>query len=286
VLKPERILVTGGAGFVGLHVTAALVAAGHHVRLLGPGPEIPGRLEYRRGEVADVAAVGRAVKDCTAVINAAPGLAGTTTVLKAAVAEGCDPIVEITTPASHAEKPAAVAVARRLQEAGSPVAIVHCGDVFGPDDPQPGELTVLIRDILHGRPWVQPAGQWLATDVRDVARVAVTALTGREPRTHPAPGRTLDGPGLWRILREVTGRRLPAITLPWRRATSAVGETDDALRRATSAVGETDDALRRATAATGEAEETSRPTAQTIRDTVTWLHLTGHLTAKQAGHAA
>lgn len=272
MLKPERVLVTGGAGFVGLHVTAALVAAGHNVRLLGPGPEVPGRIEYRRGEVCDVAAVGRAVKDCTAVINAATGLAGTTTVLKAAVAEGCDPIVEITAPAGHAGRPDAEAIARRLQAAGSPVSIVHTGDVFGPDDPRPCELTVLIRDILHGRPWVQPAAHWFATDVREVTRVAMTALAGKEPQTHPAPGRTLDGPGLWRILREVTGRRLPAIALPWRRVTAAAGEPDEPSRRVTAAV--------------GEPVETSRPTAETVRDTVTWLHRTGHLTAKQAGQAA
>jgi dihydroflavonol-4-reductase len=260
VVKRERILVTGGAGFVGLHLTEALLAAGHSVRLLGPGPERPGRIEYRRGEVSDVAAVGRAVRDCTAVINAASGLAGTTTVLKAAVAEGCDPIVEMTMPTADPEKPAAEEIARRLQDAGSPVTIVHTGDVFGPDDPQPGELTVLLRDILHGRPLVQPAGRWLATDVRDVAGLAVTALTGEEPRTYPAPGRTLDSGGLWRILREVTGRRLPAVALPWRRATATTAEEAPAGERA-------------------------RPTAETIRDTVVWLRLTGHLTAGQAGRA-
>jgi nucleoside-diphosphate-sugar epimerase len=263
VLKPERILVTGGAGFVGLHLTAALVEAGHNVRLLGPGPEKPGLVEYRRGEPGDVAAVGRAVQDCTAVINAATGLAGTTTVLKAAVAAGCDPIIEITGPDADAEKPDAEAIARRLRDAGSPVSIVHTGDVFGPDDPRPGELTVLLRDILHGRPVVQPAGHWLATDVRDVARLAVTALA-EEPQTYPAPGRTLDSRGLWKILREVTGRRLPAIALPWRRGTPAEAGAGVMVG---PVAGET-------------------PTAETIRDTVTWLHRTGHLTARQAGQAA
>jgi dihydroflavonol-4-reductase len=269
VLKPERILVTGGSGFVGLHLTEALVAAGHNVRLLGPGPEKPGQIEYRRGDPGDVAAVGRAVRDCTAVINAATGLAGTTTVLKAAVAAGCDPIIEITLPAADSAKPDAEAIARRLQDAGSPVSIVHTGDIFGPDDPQPGALTVLVRDILHGRPIVQPVGRWLATDVRDVAGLAVTALGAKEPRSYPAPGRTLDSRGLWKILREVTGRRLPAIALPWRRSPA-----------------EQQTAEQQAAGSQPAQKPATRPTAETVRDTVTWLHRTGHLTAKQAGKAA
>jgi nucleoside-diphosphate-sugar epimerase len=65
----DAILITGGAGFVGLNVTEALLARGDHVVVFGreaalpdPAPAIfarlPGRLTVIQGDVADAAALG------------------------------------------------------------------------------------------------------------------------------------------------------------------------------------------------------------------------------------
>ena len=114
-----RVLVTGGTGFVGSHAAAALVRAGHDVRLLARRPEqvpvtfAPHRVETGdvvRGDVLDEQAVAGAVRGCDAVVHAAAVFSldrrdaatmtatnerATRTVLGAAVDAGCDPVVHV-----------------------------------------------------------------------------------------------------------------------------------------------------------------------------------------------
>ena len=77
-----RVLVTGGAGFVGRGLVRDLVDAGHAVRVLdtlaeqvhGPGADWPPELagaELRRGDVRDPAAVAEAVAGVEAVAHLA-----------------------------------------------------------------------------------------------------------------------------------------------------------------------------------------------------------------------
>src|SRR5262245_25904798 len=111
------VLVTGGTGFVGSHAVAALVAAGHRVRVLARSPErVPVALaplgvdgvETAVGDVTDPAAVERAVEGCGAVLHAASvfcldarrseemravNVRGTEIVLGSAHRLGLDPIV-------------------------------------------------------------------------------------------------------------------------------------------------------------------------------------------------
>jgi nucleoside-diphosphate-sugar epimerase len=114
------VLVTGGTGFIGSHTVAALVAAGHRVRLLVRDPErvrpalephgCADRVEPVTGDVTDPGAVERAVAGCAAVVHAAAvynldaraypeigrtNVRGAETVLDAAGRHGCDPIVHV-----------------------------------------------------------------------------------------------------------------------------------------------------------------------------------------------
>ena len=70
-------LVTGGAGFIGSHTAAALIAQGLRVRVLddlcsGSLANLVGLdVEFHEGSVADSDAVGRAMQGCTEVVHLA-----------------------------------------------------------------------------------------------------------------------------------------------------------------------------------------------------------------------
>jgi nucleoside-diphosphate-sugar epimerase len=114
-----RVLVTGGTGFVGSHIAAAVVRAGHDVRLLVRRPErVPHALaplgineaDTLTGDVLDPASVKAAVEGCDTIISAAAAYSldpkkaeavlatnarATEVVLEAAVEAGLDPIIHV-----------------------------------------------------------------------------------------------------------------------------------------------------------------------------------------------
>jgi UDP-glucose 4-epimerase len=64
----ERVLVTGGAGFIGSHLSAALLSEGYRVRILddlsvGRIENVPEGCEFLQGSITDDAAVERATSD-------------------------------------------------------------------------------------------------------------------------------------------------------------------------------------------------------------------------------
>jgi UDP-glucose 4-epimerase len=77
----KRVLVTGGAGFIGSHVVDRLVEGGYVVRVLdnlstGRRENLKGHLgggwvEFVKGDVRDVKAVKRSVRGCDAVVHLA-----------------------------------------------------------------------------------------------------------------------------------------------------------------------------------------------------------------------
>lgn len=116
-----KVLVTGATGFVGSHVAAALVGAGHRVRVLARRPARIAHalaplgsadVELVEGQVTDRSVVARAVAGCQGVLHAAnvytfdprrrhemssTNVEGTDVVLRLATDAGCDPVVHIST---------------------------------------------------------------------------------------------------------------------------------------------------------------------------------------------
>lgn len=110
-----RVLVTGGAGFIGSNLVDALVAGGHEVRVLddltgGYVENVPPEAEFLEGDVADQSLVRKAVDGAECVFHEAAHRAvlrsvedplttdlanthGTLTVLKAAVDAGVRRVV-------------------------------------------------------------------------------------------------------------------------------------------------------------------------------------------------
>jgi dihydroflavonol-4-reductase len=290
-------------------------------------------VETAIGDVTDRAAVERALEGCDAVLHAASvfsldtrrademnsvNVRGTEIVLGAAHRLGLDPIVYVSSemallpPASGeilaADSPVGQSpwpycrskadsevVARRFQARGAPVVSVMPAGMWGPQDPYMGDGVTIAANVLRGRyPMVMPGGMHIA-DVRDVAAVfAAVMKPGLGPRSYLVTGHFMTMPDIIRTLGDLSGRRLPFLTLPaWFMA--GFGRTADVAQRLLktrlpwSAEGiwvlncdaHCDDAKTR-----DELKLGPRPLRETFVDTVRWLVETGHLTPRQAGRIA
>jgi len=140
----DRVMLTGGTGFLGSAIARALVAAGHEVRALArPGTPrdvlagVP--VDYAPGDLTDAASIAAATRGCSAVIHCAAdyriwvpdparmtavNVAGTEAVMRTALAEGCRRVVHVSSVATlkpHRDgTPATEADAARPEEAIGP----------------------------------------------------------------------------------------------------------------------------------------------------------------------
>jgi dihydroflavonol-4-reductase len=335
-----RVLITGGTGFVGSHIVAAAVRAGHDVRLLVRRPE---RVEAAlapfgireadavAGDVLDAASVQAAVEGCDAIINAAAvysldsgqarralatNARATEVVLEAATGARLDPIIHVSSyvallpsdavlgpdspvgaggPAYPRSKAESELVARRYQAEGVPVVTTNPGAVVGSDDPYFGDSAFMVSMILRNRVPFALAGGWPVADVRYVAEAHAAMLApGRGPRRYLLGGHYRSWSELYASLRQLTGRRLPALPTPGL-VGRASGRAMDGLQRVvrsrlpfgyqgawiiTNCRG-TDD-----TATQDELGIEPPPLEQTLADAIRWMVYAGHLPPKLAGHLA
>lgn len=327
------LLVTGGTGYVGSHAVAALMKAGHRVRILARSPGgataalaplgVSG-VETSIGDVTDLMAVEDALDGCEAVLHAASvfsmdprrademravNVRGTDTVIGAAHRLGLDPIVHVSselallppvkgqvlTPDSPVRqstwpysrsKADSELVARRYQDAGAPVVSMMPAAMCGPYDPHFGEGVTLATNVLKRRlPFVPPGGMHIA-DVRDVAAALVAVMKrGGGQRRYLVGGHYISMPDLVRTLAELSGRRIPFVTVP-SLFLAGFGRTADIVQRhahtklpwtgegiwVLNCAARCDDAKART-----ELAVEPRPLRETFADTIRWLVEVGHL---------
>ncbi|ARP73913.1 NAD-dependent epimerase [Streptomyces pluripotens] len=298
------------------------------LRPLGIGPAA---VKVVTGDVTDAAAVARAVDGADAVLHAASvysfdsrrraemrrtNVRGTQLVLSSAVRAGADPVVHVSTvgalyPAAQAairadsplgmpheaylaSKSVAEGIARLYQEEGAPVVITYPPALLGPHDPHLGDQNSRLRNALRGLMPVWPGGGFPVGDVRDTAELhaALLAKPAGAQERHFGPNRYLTTRQYVRILREVTGRGLPAVFLP-ARAMLPLGALTGVLQRIWPwHIPAEHGAVYTCAHAVPVGPDVStygigaRPTADTMADTVRWLHGTGRISARQAGSAA
>jgi nucleoside-diphosphate-sugar epimerase len=188
-----------------------------------------------------------------------------------------------------ASKAAAERIARQHAADGAPVLISYPPALLGPHDPKLGDQTGRLRDTLRGLMPIWPTGGFPVGDVRDTAELHARLLTEPGADRCFGPGRFLSTRDYLRVLREVTRRRLPAVTLP-ARAMLPVGWLADAVQPVWPWHIPAEYGAIYTCACAGRVADgadmrgvPAHPTAETMRDTVAWLRDSGLLSDRQAG---
>ena len=227
-----RIAVTGGTGFVGSRLLAALQAGGHAVKALTrrrPGDDKG--IDWVPGSLEDKAALDRLAEGAEALIHVAGVLKadeagfeagnvqGTAAVIAAAKAARVPRFVQVSSLAARepglsrygGSKARAEALVR---DSGLDFAIVRPPAVYGPGD---RETLDLFRMAKRGLILLPPEGRLSLIHADDLARLLVALAGAKDPPvSEPDDGK----PGGWThrelalALGEAVGRKAMALSMP------------------------------------------------------------------------
>jgi nucleoside-diphosphate-sugar epimerase len=189
-----RLAVTGGTGFVGVHVIDAAIAAGHEVNALTRRDQPPrAGLTWIGGNLEDREALKRLVENADAVIHVAGvinapdaagfeagNVAGTLAMLAAATAAGIHRFVHVSSLAAREPQLSLYGASKAraedlVESSGLEWAIVRPPAVYGPGDRETLELFKMAK---RGFVLLPPRGRVSLIHVDDLARLLL-ALTQR-----------------------------------------------------------------------------------------------------------
>ena len=191
-------------------------------------------------------------------------------------------------------KAAAERYVRGLQDARAPVGVCYPAGIIGPDDPGLSAMTAGLKSFMTSV-FVLTSGGMQIVDVRDLAALLVTLLElPPGPHRYVAASPMLSWSLLYDLCCTLTGTHPRRIRVPGA-VLRAAGSVGDVVKR----LYDFDFPLTRegmdvttgwpgadASATTRELGITFRDPAETLRDTLRWLFVAGHLTADQAGTLA
>jgi dihydroflavonol-4-reductase len=245
-----RALVTGAAGFIGAHVSAALAAGGASVRAFDSQEPPPhARVDdWARGDLLDPGALGRAVDGCDSVFHLAAvysyyrrdarrmlhvNTEGTRNVLAAAgdrrvvhtsSAATCGPVRG--RPATEADSPPGwelkVAYKRSKIESeklalAANAVVVNPTTPVGPGDLRPTPTGKMIRDVASGRARAYVRSTALnIVSVEDVAKGQLLAHEkGRPGERYLLGGEDLPLRDVFAIVAKAAGHTPPRVAIPF-----------------------------------------------------------------------
>ncbi len=258
---PPRILVTGGAGFIGSHVVRLLAGRGDRVRVLErPGAPVEHLLAAVDVVVADIrdrAAVARALPGCREVYHIAgiPHLwiqprglfhqvnyLGAVNVLEEALAAGAKRILHVSSETILTRdergvrplpwrdlcgpycrsKHLAEKHALTLARRGAPIVIASPTVPIGPGDMSLSPPTRMLLDFCQGRRREYIDGNINLIDVRDVAEGLVCAMSrGRPGRRYVVGHESRPVRDIFARLARLTGLPVPQRRVPFGLALAA-----------------------------------------------------------------
>lgn len=175
--SPRRVLVTGGAGFVGRHLVPRLIGRGHQVRVLsrnpaGASPLFGPNVDVLRGDVTDPASLEEAADGCDVVVHLVPPIIrtpqgrhsggyapGTENVLRAAESKGVSRFVCVSAlgadPSSDGYLRTKFYAEGEVLQSDLEYVVFRPSIIYGPGD----HFTTAFVRLLRGSPVVPMPGR-------------------------------------------------------------------------------------------------------------------------------